>query len=95
MTFPMRKTSGFLLTAVLAFSMFAGAQANAQGKSLTLKTTTPGSTIGQLKAAAGHQELKCTGRAGHATCTSKYAFVCPSGWSACSAPPGGTCCTQN
>jgi hypothetical protein len=51
-------------------------------------------TINQLKAETGRSELKCTGGAGHMTCTSKVAWVCPAGWKACTAAPGGTCCTQ-
>jgi hypothetical protein len=50
----------------------------------------------RLKAAAGGQELKCTGSPGHATCTSDYAWVCPAGWKACRLTGGAkTCCTQN
>lgn len=39
-------------------------------------------------------ELKCSGA--KTKCTSKYAFVCPKGWSACTPPPGTkTCCQKN
>jgi len=39
-------------------------------------------------------ELKCSGA--KTKCTSKYAFVCPKGWGACTPPPGAkTCCQKN
>ena len=41
------------------------------------------------------EELKCTGGT-KKTCTSKFAFVCPAGWSACPLTDGNkTCCKQN
>jgi hypothetical protein len=50
----------------------------------------------KLKAAAGGgQKLQCSGAPGSATCTSKYAWVCPEGWKACRlSGDNKTCCTQ-
>jgi hypothetical protein len=59
-----------------------------------MSTPTREQTIDDLKATSGDSKLTCTGGAGHMTCTSKYAWVCPKGWKSCTPPPGGTCCTQ-
>ncbi len=58
------------------------------------QTKYPSASIVNFKAKERQTKLKCTGGPGHMTCTSKLAWVCPSGWKACSAPAGGTCCTQ-
>lgn len=51
--------------------------------------------MNQIKAASGGKELKCSGAPGQKTCTSEFAWVCPSGWNACALTPGvKTCCTQ-
>ena len=48
-----------------------------------------------LKAASGGKQLKCSSAGQKHTCTSSYAFVCPSGWRACPLTGGAkTCCTN-
>ncbi len=83
-----------LTSAVMAAALVLMPQAFAQTKKNTIQMSRS-ATINQLKANSGRAELKCTGPAGHMTCTSDYAWVCPSGWNACPAPSGGTCCTQD
>jgi hypothetical protein len=51
--------------------------------------------LNRLKAASGGKELTCKGAPGQKTCTSEFAWVCPSGWNACKLTPGvKTCCTE-
>jgi len=95
----MKKFTSFFIvfaTVISVFSMAAFAQVRKdQPMSSTEINKAINTTINDLKAKTGDQELKCTGSVGHLTCTSKVAWVCPSGWAACAAPKGGTCCTQN
>jgi hypothetical protein len=86
----MKKIATFVIVFAAAVSVVSMAQA--QTKTLQTRQST---AINDLKAASGNQKLKCTGATGHKTCTSKYAWVCPKGWNACTPPSGGTCCTQN
>jgi len=87
----MLKTA-LIAAALVVAGMAIAPQSFAQTKNTGVQTRS--ATIAQLKANTRQTKLKCTGGAGHMTCTSKLAWVCPSGWKACPAPSGGTCCTQ-
>ncbi len=89
----MLKTA-LIAAALVVAGMAIAPQSFAQTKNTGVQLSRS-ATINQLKAETRQTKLKCTGGAGHMTCTSKVAWVCPSGWNACSAPAGGTCCTQN
>ena len=90
----MLKTS-LIAAALVVAGMAVVPQSFAQTKGNSGIQMSRSATITKLKAETGQTRLKCTGGAGHMTCTSKLAWVCPSGWNACTPPPGGTCCTQN
>jgi hypothetical protein len=84
----------FLMAAVLLVGFSAASLAGNSGQNYT-PIVVAASTIDSLKAASGNKELKCTSSGQTHTCTSDYAFVCPSGWSACKLTGGAkTCCTN-
>ena len=89
----MLKSPILFAAAFMSAALVLAPQSIAQTKNPNVhKPGTP--SIVNFKANTRQTKLKCTGGAGHMTCTSKVAWVCPSGWKACAAPAGGTCCTQ-
>ncbi len=89
----MLKSPILFAAAVMAASLTLAPQSIAQTKNPNVHKPGP-VNIAKFKSNTRQTKLKCTGGAGHMTCTSKVAWVCPSGWKACPAPAGGTCCTQ-
>lgn len=81
---------------LLAAGLFTGRAQETQAAEKAVATVTPPSVVQDFKAKSKAKQLKCTSSGTVHTCTSKYAFVCPGGWSACSLSPGvKTCCTSN
>ncbi len=80
---------------LLATGLFAGRASETHAAEKAVAIATPPSVVQDLKAKSKTKQLKCTSTQTTHTCTSKYAWVCPEGWSACGLSPGvKTCCTK-
>lgn len=81
----------------ISMASFVAPVASADSARQQLRTAKPAKpSMARLRAAADGTELRCSGPVGHKTCTSNYAFVCPSGWHACTLKgEAKTCCTQD